>query len=96
MNNQETIETEFKREISEKTWQNWCKTIVAFSNTKGGKIYFGYEDDGSFFGIDNNELDKKIIFIEQTIRNRVYPLPVYTIADYHSEGDKTSFTLFVL
>ena len=95
MNNQETIETEFKREISEKTWQNWCKTIVAFSNTKGGKIYFGYEDDGSFFGIDNNELDKKIIFIEQTIRNRVYPLPVYTIADYHSEGDKTSFTLFV-
>lgn len=35
MNNQETIENEFKREINEKTWLSWRKTIVAFSNTQG-------------------------------------------------------------
>ena len=95
MNNQETIENEFKREINEKTWLSWCKTIVAFSNTQGGKIMFGYDDDGTFVGIDNRILDEKIRHIEQIIRSHVEPFPIYTISDYHTVDDKTAFTLFV-
>lgn len=92
---QETIEIEFKSEISEKSWQNWCKTVVAFSNTKGGKIVFGLNDDGSFHGIENSELDKKIRYIEQIIRNHVDPLPIYVISNYHVENNRTSFELIV-
>ena len=95
MNNKETIEKEFKKEISDKSWITWCKTVVAFSNTKGGEIMFGYDDDGSFVGIDNSVVDEKIRHIEQIIRSHVEPFPIYTIRDYHSEGEKTGFVLFV-
>ena len=95
MNNQETIEKEFKKEINEKAWLSWCKTVVAFSNTQGGEILFGHDDDGTFVGIDNSVLDEKIRHVEQIIRSHVEPFPIYTIRDYRSIGDKTAFTLFV-
>lgn len=91
----ETMESEFKREINEKSWISWCKTIAAFANTKGGKIMFGYDDNGAFLGIENHELDKKIRHIEQIIRSHVEPLPIYSIGDYDSVNDKTAFSITV-
>lgn len=95
MRNQETTEIEFKSDINEKTWLNWCKTVVAFSNTDGGKICFGYDEDGSFSGIDDSLIDSKVRHIEQIIRSHVEPFPIYSIGDYHSNGNKTSFVLFI-
>lgn len=79
MPNNETIDIEFKREINEKNWQNWCKTIVAFSNTKGGRLSFGYNDDGTVAGIDASQLDEAIRHVEQIIRSHVEPFPIYKI-----------------
>ena len=45
----------------------WCKTVAAFSNTKGGTLLFGYNDDGSFCGIDSSEIDLS--------KQRVYVIP---------------------
>lgn len=92
---QETIDCEFKREVNRKEWFKWCKTVVAFANTKGGKMLFGYNDDGSFYGIDNSDLDETIRFIEQIIQNHVVPFPQYEIGEYVSKGNKTAFSLIV-
>ncbi|CUT07084.1 ATP-dependent DNA helicase RecG [Candidatus Kryptonium thompsonii] len=40
--------TEFKEEFSEST----LKTICAFANTEGGKVFIGIRDDGSVKGVD--------------------------------------------
>lgn len=44
---------EFKRSTS--LWEEGAKTIVAFANTKGGKLFFGVEDDGSI--VKNNKFN---------------------------------------
>ncbi len=82
MNNYESIDVEFKSEINEKNWQGWCKTIVAFSNTKGGKLSFGYNDNGTIVGIDLSLLDQKIRHVEQIIRSHVEPFPIYKIESH--------------
>ena len=43
----ESRTVEFKREYVDDV----KKTVVAFANTDGGKIYFGVEDDGSVCGV---------------------------------------------
>ena len=94
MKNIESIDIEFKSEINEKNWQGWCKTIVAFSNTKGGKLSFGYNDDGTILGIEMSLLDKKIRFVEQIIRSHIEPFPIYSI-ETHFDGSTATFDLNV-
>ena len=43
------------------------KTIVAFSNTKGGKLYMFYSDQGDFIGTDLNNADEYKRYINQMI-----------------------------
>ncbi len=46
---EEDIRTEFRRQLT-----NECmKSVVAFSNTVGGTLYIGVDDDGSPFGVDD-------------------------------------------
>ena len=45
----ENLTTEFKRIYTE----DIKKTVVAFANTNGGKIFIGIEDDGNVIGIDD-------------------------------------------
>ena len=54
----ESYNTEIKREYT----PNIIKTIIAFANTVGGKIYIGIEDDGTIVsvnGIDSAQLQLK-------------------------------------
>lgn len=46
---EEDEKTEFKRQLTKEC----LKTVVAFSNTKGGTLFIGVDDDGSIVGIDN-------------------------------------------
>lgn len=46
---EEDEKTEFKRQLTKES----VKTVVAFSNTSGGTLYYGIDDDGSVVGIDN-------------------------------------------
>lgn len=46
---EEDIRTEFKRELTKEC----AKTIVAFSNTVGGTMYIGIDDDGTPVGVDD-------------------------------------------
>ncbi len=47
------------------------KTIIAFANTNGGKLYIGIEDDGSITGVEN--IDYTISNIKKAIENNIKP-----------------------
>ena len=50
--------TEYKRELND----SLEKEIIAFLNTKGGKLYIGVEDDGNILGLNNvDDISLKII-----------------------------------
>ena len=63
----ENTNTEFKREYSDTI----SKSIVAFSNSSGGKIYIGIDNDGEIIGID--EPDKTCIKCQQLISDSIKP-----------------------
>ena len=58
---------EFKREYSEEI----KKTVTAFANTFGGKIYIGINDDGSIYGI--GDIDDSLLKVTNTIRDSIRP-----------------------
>lgn len=48
-----------------------CKEIIAFANSKGGKLYIGIEDNGQVIGVKNS--DKSILQLNNMIRNSIKP-----------------------
>ncbi len=59
--------TEFKREYVE----DIKKTVIAFANTDGGKIYIGVDDDGSVNGVADT--DETIVKATNAIRDAIRP-----------------------
>jgi ATP-dependent DNA helicase RecG len=58
-------------ELKEKYIDDIKKTIVAFGNTSGGKIYIGITDDGKVKGIEN--YDDVILKLSNSIRDSIKP-----------------------
>ena len=59
--------TEFKKEYSE----TFLKSVVAFSNTSGGRIIIGIDDDGSEIGVDDpDDTTKRCV---NAISDRIRP-----------------------
>ncbi len=48
----EDLNTEYKKEYADSI----LKTVIAFSNTAGGRILVGVDDDGSYVGVENIDL----------------------------------------
>lgn len=63
----EGLNVEFKREYTKEI----NKTVVAFINTNGGKIYIGIDDDGTIVGIENP--DKDLLMLTNSMRDGVKP-----------------------
>lgn len=61
---------EFKRDAS--SLDSILKAAIAFSNTAGGIILIGVEDDGTIVGLDNPSKDQEKIV--NSIANRIQPL----------------------
>lgn len=58
---------EFKREYTDEI----KKTVIAFANTDGGRIYIGVEDDGSVIGVA--DIDDVTLKVTNTIRDSIRP-----------------------
>ena len=65
--NTESSTIEYKREYID----DIKKTVIAFANTKGGKLYIGIEDDGTVRGI--SDPDSTILKLTNTIRDSIKP-----------------------
>lgn len=63
----ESLTTEFKRIYTEEI----KKTVIAFANTNGGKIYIGIEDDGTVIGVD--DVDDTMLKATNAIRDSIKP-----------------------
>lgn len=66
----ENQNTEFKQ-----SWRDdWLKTICAFANTQGGKLYVGVDDAGNIVGVEN--IKKLLVDVPNKINNRLGIIPV--------------------
>ena len=66
--------------------ESLAKEIVAFSNSSGGSIFIGIEDDGAVSGIDDKATEERIINI---CRNLIEPSVLPEIFSHrHSNGKK--------
>ena len=63
----ENNNTEFKREFVDEV----KKTVIAFANTAGGKIYIGVDDDGSAVGV--SDPDDVMLKCSNAIRDAIRP-----------------------
>ena len=63
----ESKRLEFKREYTEEI----KKTVIAFANSDGGKIYIGVEDDGIVCGV--MDTDDVMLRITNSIRRSIHP-----------------------
>lgn len=77
---------EFKSEIS----NSFLKTVSAYSNIGTGIIKFGYNDDGTICGL-NEDLNKVCLDLENKINDSINPKP-----DYRFECDYNNKTIILL
>jgi predicted HTH transcriptional regulator len=52
----------------------WLKSVVAFCNTEGGRIFIGVKDDGEVIGFDADRFsndDKTLLHIQNLIKQHV-------------------------
>lgn len=63
----ENLTTELKREYTD----DIKYAVVAFANTDGGRIYVGLNDDGSVYGVENQ--DATVLRITNMIRDSIRP-----------------------
>lgn len=63
----ESIHLELKKEYV----KDILKTVIAFANTSGGKIYIGIDDDGKVLGAQR--LDTDILKLSNSIRDSIKP-----------------------
>lgn len=63
----ESIHIELKKEYV----KDILKTVIAFANTSGGKIYIGIDDDGNLLGVQR--IDNDILKLSNSIRDSIKP-----------------------
>ena len=74
--------SEFKLFLNENDDQaiNWLKTVDAFANTLGGKLYIGIEDQtGEPVGLNKAAVDKTILTFSRLVKNHIVPIPRYEV-----------------
>ncbi len=79
----ESKTVEFKREYTEEL----KKTVTAFVNTDGGKIYIGVEDDGSICGVNNP--DEVMMQVTNSIRDSIPDATLFTEVEIEEIGGKS-------
>lgn len=87
LNNFESIEYEYKVKLNKNNPQGWAKTIVAFANKGGGKLYIGVADNGTAIGILKEEVDKEQRYLVDFIKNRITPIIDFEIEYIHLDND---------
>lgn len=88
--NTEGLMIEYKREYV----NDIKKTVIAFANTNGGKVYIGIEDDGAVIGI--SDPDATILKLTNTIRDSIKPdITLFTTCETEQIDEKTVIVLTV-
>ncbi len=86
--NLEDSVTEFKGMIREKGDElKWLRTLSAFANTQGGRLYVGVEDRShKVVALDHQTADKVSLMVHRQIREKIDPTLDYDIKAYPLPG----------
>ncbi len=57
----ETTECDFKVAIETKKPKSWLKSISAFANGVGGRLFFGVDDNKNIVGLSDVQNDAELI-----------------------------------
>ena len=97
--NLENTTTEFKGIIREGDGEElkWLRTLAAFGNTQGGKLYIGVEDSShKVVALDHRTADKVSLMVHRQVSERIDPALDYDIEAYPLPGSKpTRYVLCV-
>ncbi len=80
----ETNNYDKKEKVERTKIKTWLKSVVAFANSKGGKIFFGVSDSGEVKGLENYKSDSE--FISETIKTRIDPIPEFNMEITETKG----------
>lgn len=89
----EITEYDKKQAVEAKKPKNWCKSISAFANGRGGKLIFGIADDDTIIGLENAEKDAETI--SEQIKTHLNPIPEFNLS-FQTEDNKTLIIVEVL
>lgn len=81
----ECTDYDLKESLEREKPRSWLKSVSAFSNGIGGKIFFGVNEDKKICNIDNPQ--EVIEKITDLIEKRITPIPFYKITPYKENGD---------
>lgn len=76
----EEQEYEFKIELGREKPEHWVKTIVAYANENGGKMFVGVTNDGFAKGITQDKVDDEQKYFVDFIKQKVKPNIHYDVS----------------
>ncbi len=83
---QESSIIEFKREITKN--DQIIKTVVGFCNQNGGKLIIGVDNDGTIYGLPEEEIHGMLEYLDKSLYEAIIP-PIIPQVYAQRIGDKT-------
>lgn len=84
----ETTQCEFKSQLSEKNSISWLKTVDAFANTYGGKLYIGVDDTSyKVIGFNQKGVDGQVQLFISGLKEHFKTLPSYKFTYFNFKED---------
>ena len=79
---------DLNHELKRQYVKDIIKTVIAFGNTNGGKIYIGIEDTGEVIGVKN--LDEELLKLTNAVRDGIRPdITPFTFSEFKEiDGEK--------
>lgn len=88
----ETSEYDKKQALEEKRPKSWLKSVSAFANSFGGKLFFGISDDDEVVGLSDAQGDAEKI--SESIKMHMNPIPDFKLS-FENIGEKTIIVVSV-
>jgi len=82
----EATEHEFKSALEISRPKSWLKTVSAFANCLGGRIFFGVDDNGNPVGLD--DIKETSEQISRLLKERISPIPEFNMTAHSVENGK--------
>lgn len=89
----ENEECENKVKLDGKNYQQWLKTLCAFSNSDGGTLNVGVSDDLELIGFTLREVDQLKRMVETVCRNHTKPIVKCKFEEVEIDKEKNRFYL---